>query len=394
MSERLTDYRFTALDALGQRQTGTTAAPHPDAVLGELEQKHWTLLDLRPVPRGLTHSEAEELAAQIATVAAAGLPLETGLAALAEELPNRRLRRALQRLVDELSRGVDLETALQKTGAPPYVQALAKTGTASNTLGKTFEAFAQSGESLRSTMPLVLGALAYALLAVGMCLVVWGVAAVFVIPQFAAMYSGIGVQLSLLTRLVLSLGDFRGGLGMWLMVGGLGIAGVCAIALGTPLLGAVRSRRWLHRVPGLGTVVRSLALSRFALLTSTLLENAVPLPEALELGGDATGDAAVRADAHELARMVRRGEPPNPLDWNGRSFRLGLLSTLRSPMSGEALIRSLQAMAEVYSERVRTGLLLLGTVLPPVLLTVLGLLVGLTLVGLYLPLIAFLKLLV
>jgi type II secretory pathway component PulF len=393
MSERLTDYRFTALDPLGQRQTGTTAAPHPDAVLGALERKQWTLLDLRPVPPGLTHPEAEELAAQIATVAAAGLPLETGLAALAEELPNRRLRRALQRLVDELSRGVDLETALQKTGAPPYLQALAKTGIASNTLGKTFETFAQSGESLRSTMPLVLGALAYALLAVGMCLVVWGVAAVFVIPQFAAMYSGFGVQLPLLTRLVLSLGDFRGGLGMWLVVGGLGLALVYAIAVGTPLLGTVRSRRWLHRVPGLGTVVRSLALSRFALLTSTLLDHAVPLPEALELGGDATGDAAVRADAHELARLVRQGEPPNPHDWNRRSFRPSLLTTLRSPMSGEALIRSLQAMAEVYSERVRTGLLLLGTVLPPLLLSGLGLLVGLTLVALYLPLINLLKML-
>ena len=193
MPERLTTYQFTALNPLGQRQTGTVAAPHADAVLGELQRKQWTLLDLRSVPAGLTHQEAEELAQQIATVASAGLPLETGLAALAEELPNRRLRRALQRLVEELGRGVDLETALRTTGAPAYVQALAKTGTASNTLGKTFETYAQAGESLRSTMPLVMGALLYTLLAGVLCLVVWGVAALFVVEGTATVRGDTGV---------------------------------------------------------------------------------------------------------------------------------------------------------------------------------------------------------
>ena len=159
------------------------------------------------------------------------------------------------------------------------------------------------------------------------------------------------------------------------------------------MIGSVRSRRWLHRMPGLGTVVRSLALSRFSLLTSTLLDNSVPLPEALELGGDATGDAAVRADAHELARLIREGEPVNPEDWKRRSFRPGLIATLRSPLSGEAMIRSLQATAEVYAARVRTGLLFLGTFLPPVVLTLLGILVGLTVAALYLPLIEVLNML-
>jgi type II secretory pathway component PulF len=393
MPARLTTYRFTAIDPLGKQQTGTSAAPHADAVLGELERKQWTLLDLRPVLPGLTPHEAEELAQQIATVASAGLPLETGLAALAEELPNRRLRQALQRLVEELGRGVDLETALQTTGAPPYVQTLAKTGTATNTLGKTFETYAQAGESLRSTMPLVMGALLYTLLAGVVCLVVWGVAALFVLPQFAQLYSGFGMEVPWLTRLVLAVGDFRWGLGAWILVGGLGLSLVAAVLLGTPLIGSVRSRRWLHRVPGLGTVVRSLALSRFSLLTSTLLDNSVPLPEALELGGDATGDAAVQDDAHELARLIRQGEPVNAQDWKRRSFRPGFLATLRSPLSGEALIRSLQATAEVYAARVRTGLLFLGTFLPPVVLTVLGILVGLTVVALYLPLVKLLSML-
>jgi type II secretory pathway component PulF len=393
MAQPLNDYRFTAVDQQGRQQQGTTSAIHPDAVLGEMERRNWTLLDLRRAPAGLNTLEAEELSAQIATVAAAGLPLETGLAALAEELPNRRLRHALQGLVDKLSRGVELETALRETGAPPYVQALAKTGIASNTLGKTFESFAQAGESLRCTMPLVMGAVLYAMLAAGMCLVVWGVAAVFVIPQFAELYTGFGMEVPALTRWMLALGDFRWGLGLWVLVAGVSLTLLGMIVLGTPVIGAVRSRRWLHRVPGLGTVVRSLALSRFALLTSTLLDNAVPLPEALELGGDAAGDAAVRVDAHELARLIRQGEPVNAKDWKWRSFRPGFLATLRSPLSGEALIRGLQATAEVYAARVRTGLLFLGTFLPPVVLTLLGVLVGLTVLALYLPLIKLLNML-
>ena len=197
----------------------------------------------------------------------------------------------------------------------------------------------------------------------------------------------------MLTRFVLALGSFRGGLALWLLGGGLLLAGVLAILLGTPLVGRVRSRRWLHRVPGLGTVIRSLALSRFSLLTSTLLDNAVPLPEALELGGDATGDAAIQADARELAQLIRNGDPVNPHDWKRRSFRPGFLSTLRSPLSGESLVRSLQATAEVYAARVRTGLLFLGTFLPPLLLTLLGVIVALTVIALYLPLIKLLNML-
>ncbi|MFN8858336.1 MAG: type II secretion system F family protein [Planctomycetaceae bacterium] len=393
MPELRTTYRFSALDDEGKTKSGTTEALHPDAVLGDFERRRWTLLDLRALPRGLSPREAEELASHIATMAEAGLPLETGLAALAEELPNRRLRRALQRLVESLSRGVDLETALNQTGAPAYVQALARTGTQSNTLGKTFSTFAQAGESLRSTLPLVMGALLYTLLACLLCIVVWVVAAVFVLPQFALLYTGFGMELPLLTRVVLALGNFRGELAFWILGGVLLWAGVMAIVLGTPLVGRERARRWLHRVPGLGTVVRSLALSRFALLTSTLLDNSVPLPEALELGGDATGDAAVRADAHELARLIRQGEPVNPLDWKRRSFRPGFLSTLRSPQSGESLVRSLQATAEVYAARVRTGLLFLGTFLPPLLVTLLGLVVGMTVLALYLPLFKLLNML-
>jgi len=393
MPEFRTNYRFAALDADGKPVSGTTEAVHADAVLGDLEKRRWTLLDLKTLPSGLSTSEAEELSSHIATIAGAGLPLETGLAALAEELPNRRLRQALQRLVDALSRGCDLETALNQTGAPPYVQALARTGIKSNTLARTFSTFAQAGESLRSTLPLVMGAMLYALLACLLCLVVWGVAAVFVLPQFAAMYTSFGMEVPMLTRFVLALGSFRGGLALWLLGWGLLLAGVLAILLGTPLVGRVRSRRWLHRVPGLGTVVRSLALSRFSLLTSTLLDNAVPLPEALELGGDATGDAAIQADARELAQLIRNGDPVNPHDWKRRSFRPGFLSTLRSPLSGESLVRSLQATAEVYAARVRTGLLFLGTFLPPLLLTLLGVIVALTVIALYLPLIKLLNML-
>ena len=117
-------YAYRAIDPHGVRVSGELEASDPDAVVSQLTaqgcrienvQMLLTASDVRAEEQrapSLSAGEAREIGGHIAEVVSAGLPLEGGLAAVAEEFPGGRVRRALVRIVRKLEAGNDLESAL------------------------------------------------------------------------------------------------------------------------------------------------------------------------------------------------------------------------------------------------------------------------------------------
>ncbi|MCY2965281.1 MAG: type II secretion system F family protein [Planctomycetota bacterium] len=404
MPEILTRFHYTARDPQGHLREGELDAPHADGLVGEFDKLGWKVQSFRALTTEdsesstsvwiddsagavtLSAAESAELSGHMAELVFAGMPLESGLAAIAEELPSRRLKRAMRGIVARLERGENLDLALKHAGAPPYLQAVVRAGSRSGTLGDALERYAGTSEALRGTVPIVIGSLGYAAVAFLLWLATFGFLVWIVLPSFSDLFEGFGVTLPWLTVATLSAGKYLREYGHFVL---LAIAGLIAIIyLGfRAALGSVGFRRVVHSIPGVGTVVRSLALCRFSVLLSLLVHGRVPLSESLRLAGDATSDPAVAADARELANLIQDGSSPESVDRRPHGF----VRALYAPYGPDGLIDGMQGMSEVYAARVRYALVFLATIIPPSLIITLGVGTAIIIVAMYMPLIDLLK---
>ena len=130
-------YTYIAIDSRGQRVSGELEASDPDAVVSQLTAQGLRIESVQVVLRrpgnvksapsgNLSHGETREVGRHISEIVSAGLPLEAGLAAIAEEFPGGRVQRELRAIARDLEGGNDLESVLTARRTPGYLPALVR----------------------------------------------------------------------------------------------------------------------------------------------------------------------------------------------------------------------------------------------------------------------------
>jgi len=205
----------------------------------------------------------------------------------------------------------------------------------------------------------------------------------YVVPRFAGVYQGSGRALPWLSQLLLDWGEFAGqhaGAVLGVLVA-LALAGVWW------LRGVLRSGRWiavLTRLPGVGERVRIIELSRLYLTTGMLLEGGIPILTALDVVGDAVSPTTRNALA-DARRIIADGGPlSQAFEHSGLATPIALRMLRvgeRSGQMGAMLTRS----ALFYEGESARWMERFSKVFEPALMTAIGLLVGLIVVLLYLP---------
>jgi type II secretory pathway component PulF len=255
----------------------------------------------------LSGDESLELSAQLSGLARAGLPLASSLAALAEELPRGRLRRAMVDLARGLEAGQPVGEVLgdQAGRIPPHLRGLVAAGVRSGRLGEVlaeFSQYATTGVELRRRLRLNL---AYPVLSLLVTLLVFAFVSISVIPQFEAIFRDFGIPLPGITMVVIGLADRTSGIWQTLTIlAGLLVAGVLGAYLFLP---TATLRGLAAQVPLLGGVWRWTSLAEFCHLLGLLLEHRLPMPEALRLAGDGVQDSGLRAATRGMAAEVEDG---------------------------------------------------------------------------------------
>ena len=409
-------FRFIATDSTGARRVGTLLADDPVDVANHLPAG-WTMLECHlladepkarpsasfaPAPATadpaleisefLTEADAGELATHLTALTQAQIPLEGGLRALAEELPDGRVRRAVQRLATELDAGRDLESALQGSGLPESFRVVVRGGLQRGDLGSTLARHAAVSQTLSQSRMLIWSALAGPLVGGVLCLALLCLLLGWLVPRFAELYRGFGLQLPWLTRAILALGEWFNACGPALLLGGL--AALVGVWLFSRLAGGRESlARWLGWVPLVGPLLRALGLVRLCDMLSLLVESRVPLPEALRLAGEASGDVTLKQESQRLAGELAAGGPvtDKPPAW--RKLPAGLVELISNAGSQEILVALLQAQASLQVQRARGITQLIVLLIPWLLLPALGLVLALVLVALVQPLVQLLRML-
>jgi type II secretory pathway component PulF len=339
----------------------------------------------------LNGREAAELSGQIAGLAGAGLPMAPSLAALAEELPRGRLRRAMKELSDRLAAGMPLDEAIetQKGRIPPHLRGLVIAGARGQRLGDVlgqFSGYVEIGSELRRRLWLTL---AYPLLSMVIAIAVFTFVSILVVPQFAAIFRDFGVPLPRATTAILEIARVMSSLGPLL---GILAGSLIVLRLVSPLfLHPGTLRALTTRLPILGGVWRWTSLAEFCHLLGLLLENRLPLPEALRLTGEGVQNADVESTCNRMADAVESGQDLARAMAERRLFPTGLPRLVRWGERQGSLTDVLHMAGEMFETRASAQATFAGTVMG--VLSVLFILWGLFTVvgGLMLPLVTLIS---
>ena len=385
-------FTWAGTDGQGRKVTGEMEAQGPAYVRSILRREGINPRSVRKKPKSLFSKKIKPkdisiASRQLATMLGAGLPIAQSYKAIAEGTDQPKVREIFGAVRLDVESGTALSEALQKFPRQfdSLYTSLVAVGERSGNLDDLMDKVALYMENIEEIKAKVKGAMWYpaAVLAVGFIVSV--LLLVFVIPQFEDLFSSFGASLPALTAIVIELSrSFRD---LWLQIFGI-IAGVIIIiSMSYRRSEAMRHRvdRIALRLPIFGIILRKAAISRFARTLATMFGSGVPLVEGLESVAGATGNRVYSDACMSIREVVSGGQSlSSAMSQTGLFPPMVLQMTSTGEESGE-LENMLNKAADFYEREVREAVDNMSKLIEPIMISILGGLVGTLVVAMYLP---------
>jgi len=320
---------------------------------------------------------------ELATLISSGLPLDRALSVLIGLTEKEELKQATAQILRTVQQGKSLSEALTEFPKifPPLYVNMVKAGEIGGFLDSVLQRLAEYLERSQEVQDQIKAALAYPV----MLVCVGGLSVFFmftyVLPKFAGIFKDMGPALPVLTRLILTLGEWFQAY-WWvlvLLIIGTGLALQRYIA--TPH-GRFAWDRWRLRVFLLGDLIRKREVANFARTLGTLLKSGVPLLQALEVVEAVVSNRVISSVLKEVRVGVREGQGiSNPLGRSGVFPTLALQMVSVGEETGR-LDEMLMRTAEYYEKETNAQLKQLVSLVEPALILSMGLIVGFVVIGL------------
>lgn len=384
-------FDYQALTAAGRTEKGVLQADTARAARALLRERGLTPLAVEEVAAAAVERQRLSMAArvvltrQLATLVAAGLPLEEALAALAEGAEGRSRAVALA-LRARVMEGAPLATALGEFPASfdALYRATVAAGEQSGRLDTVLLRLADHLETRDALRRKLIGALAYPVLLLAVSLLVVGGLLLYVVPQVTEVFARGGQALPLPTRLLLGLSEGLRSHAFWLLPLLLALLAAAVALWRRPAVRDWRHGLWL-RVPGLRRLAIAIDTARFARTLALLGGSAVPLLEALRLAAATVGNSVLRADLAEAAVRVREGASLSKALAAGGRFPPVALRLIASGERAGRLDAMLDEAADQLERELDTTLAVASATLGPAVILGVGLLVLFIVLAILLP---------
>lgn len=323
------------------------------------------------------------LSRQLGAFLRAGIPLLGAVSMLAEESPKPAVRRVMTEIGAGLRSGSTFSDAVDRSPKdfPPFYRGILRSAELTGRLDAVLDELHGYLERDYEARRKVKGALIYPAVIAVMSVVAVVILSVFVLPKFVDFFESLGVPLPLATRMLLGLSTFVS-TWWWALLAGLA-AIVVGYLLGMRLPEARRARdALLLRTPALGSTIQFAVTERFTRLLASMLSAGVPLPEAMSV---ATG--SLRNLPFERGLAVARRQMLDGAGLAGPIAAVGLFPSVAMQMMrvGEAtgtLDVQLGVAAAYYERELDYKIKKLTTLVEPIVMTVMGLIVGFVAVAL------------
>ena len=311
--------------------------------------------------------------AELATLLGAGLQLDRSVALTIENIQHDGVRADFERLLKTIREGEPLSRAMagNPTLFSPMAQAMAEAGEASGDLGTALARLATAMQQSDDLRALVTTAMIYPIILMTIATGVILMMLLFVVPQFDAVFVGIGNVLPAESRVVLALSRGLRANG-WYLLGGLVAAGIVTRLL----LRQPAARVWCDRavlgIPQLGIMIRHIETARFARTLGALIDGGVTLPAALAVAQRAISNSVMAGAVGAVASGVKEGGGLTaPLAATGVFPKIAL-GFLRTGEEISRLAMMLDRLSDMLDRDVRVRLQRIIGVLTPLITIVLG----------------------
>jgi type IV pilus assembly protein PilC len=326
---------------------------------------------------------------QFLTLVRAGLPIVQALELLAKRQRNQYFRTLLEDVRDRTKGGSLISDAFEKQGAFPKIYSTTlmageKSGNLDEVLSR-YVAFQRLGLSFRKKL---IASLVYPILLVVGVIGLVTMLVTFVIPKFSELFSDLNQKLPPMTEFTISTA-----MTLRRYLPAIVLAGVAIyVALNRwsrTQQGAETLDRFKLNLPVVGSIWQRYQIAVFARMMSTLLSGGLPLVTALETAGQSMASRLIVNGISEASKSVREGRPlSQSLDQTGVFPDLAVEMVEVGEATG-ALPTMLSSIAEFYEEDVQSALAAAMSLIEPVILVVMGVVVGFILISLYLPIFSF-----
>ncbi|MEE4203979.1 MAG: type II secretion system F family protein [Halieaceae bacterium] len=324
---------------------------------------------------------------QLATMIKAGVPLVQSFEIVAEGTDNETMRKLIEDIRTEVSAGGGLATSLSHH--PKYFDelfcSLVGSGEDSGTLEVMLDRIATYKEKTEALKAKIKKALTYPIAVVVVAIVVTGILLVKVVPQFAETFSSFGSDLPGFTLFVLGISEFVQA--WWFII-------IIAMVAASFVFGQAKQRSkkfadWLDSValkmPIIGTITHDAVVARFARTLSTTFAAGVPLVEALESTAGAAGNSIYAAGIRQIRDDVTSGTSLYQAIKSTGLFPTMLLQMTSIGEESGSLDEMLGKVADQYEAQVDNAVDSLSSLMEPIIMSILGVLVGGLMVAMYMP---------
>ncbi len=331
--------------------------------------------------------DVEFFSYQMATLLNAAVRLSPALDITMQQVSNSQMRQVIERVKSDVEHGSTFADALSqqpKAFDDLYVNMI-RAGEEAGMLGLVMERLADFSERRRVLKENVTSALFYPAILIGLSIIAIFVLTIFVIPKFTVLFEDLEVTLPLPTRILLAFIDIVGSWrGVMLFVGGI-VAIIGLWQYSKTQAGELVFDNIKLKVPIIGPVFQMFALSRFTRTMGTLLENAVDLLPSLRVVKETIGNKIYRNAVEEGEKAIERGaDLTTPLRESGvfpslitHMISIGEQSAQLEQMFGK--------LADYYDMEIQKHLDRLMTILSPLIILVMGLMIGFIAVAMVLP---------
>lgn len=389
-----TVFIWEGLNKRGVRVKGETPGDSELAARAELRRNGINVLKIRKKPKSLFSTKKKikpidvaYFLRQMTTMLSSGVPLVQAFDIVGRGHENPTMSALIMDLKTSVEGGETFAAALAKHPRQfdELVVSLVEAGEESGTLETLLDKVATYKEKTESLKAKIRKAMFYPAAVIVVAIVVTAILLIFVVPQFEALFVGFGADLPAFTRLVVNISNFVQNW-WWAMVGAIIVAVFIFVQIHRR---SARFRRIVDiavlRIPAIGPILRKAAIARFARTLSTMFAAGVPLVDALRSVAGATGNV-IYSDATE--RMREETAAGAQLQWSMRNTGVFPNMVVQMVAIGEesgSLDAMLGKVAGFYEEEVDNAVDSLSSLLEPLIMVVLGVLIGGLVIAMYLP---------
>ena len=388
-------YVWQGTDKNGNKTKGEIPGSSQALVKGQLRKQGINPIKVRRKPKDLfgprkqkiTPSDVAIFTRQLATMMKAGIPLVQSFEIVGESLENASMRELVLKVRDDVAAGNNVAESIRKH--PRYFDDLfcnlVEAGEQSGALETMLDRLATYKEKSEALKAKIKKAMNYPIAVVAVAIVVTGILLVKVVPQFAETFSSFGAELPAFTLLVLSMSDFA-------------IAHWWKVVIGAVILGfaykeaMVRSKAFSNaidkltlKLPIIGPIQNSSCYARFTRTLATTFSAGVPLVDALDSVAGATGNVVYSTATRKIKDDVTTGQQLAFSIRNTTLFPVMIVQMVGIGEESGALDSMLDKCAAFYEAEVDNAVDGLTALMEPMIMAVLGVLIGGLMIAMYLP---------